>query len=222
MHVVFVAVSRSVVSNSLRPYGLQHARLPCPSQSPGTCSNSCQLIDSMMPPISSSLIPFSSCLQSSPASGSFPMSQLFSTGGQSIGASASASVLPMNIQGWFPLGLTGLVSLQSKGLSAKVFSAPQFKSINSSVLSLLYGSTLTSGKIRALTIQTSVYKVVSLLFNKLFRFVIAFFSKECLLISWLQAPSTVIVEPKKIKSATLSFFRPHLFAMKWWDWMPWS
>ena len=95
------------------------------------------------PTISSSVFPFSSCLQSFPESGSFPMSQLFASGSQSIRASASASVLPMNIQGWYPLGLTGLISLLSRGLS-EVFSIPPFKSINSSVLTLLNGPTLTS------------------------------------------------------------------------------
>ena len=101
----------------LRPHGLQHARHPCPSSSPGACSNSCPLSLWCHPKISSSVIPFSSRLQSFPASGSFLMSQLFASGGQSIGASASASVLPMNIQDWFPLGWTSLISLQSKGLS---------------------------------------------------------------------------------------------------------
>ena len=105
---------------TLRPHKLQHARLPCPSPSPGTCSNSCPLIQWCHPTISSSVVPFSFRLQSFPASGSFLMSQLFAPGGQSIGASASASVLPMNIQDWFPSGLTGLISLQSRELS-KVF-----------------------------------------------------------------------------------------------------
>ena len=100
---------------------LQHVRLPCPSPTPGACSNSCPLSWWCHPTISSSVIPFFSCLQSFPASGSYPMSQFFTSGGQSIGASASASVLPMNIQDWFPLGLTSLISLQSKGLS-RVFS----------------------------------------------------------------------------------------------------
>ena len=111
--------SCSVVS--LWPHGLQHARLPCSSPTPGACSNSCPLSWWCHPTILSSVIPFSSCFQSFPASGSFPMSQLFISGGQSIGASASASVLPMCIQGWFSLGLTGLISLQSKGL-LRVFS----------------------------------------------------------------------------------------------------
>ena len=111
----------SVMSNSLRPHGLQHARLPCPSPTPRVCSNSCPLSRWCHPTISSPVIPFSSCHQPFPASRSFPTSQLFASGGQSIGVSASTSVLPMNIQGWFPLGWTGWISLQSKGLS-RVFS----------------------------------------------------------------------------------------------------
>ena len=107
------------MSDSLRPHGLQHARLPSPSLAPRASSNSCPSSQWCHPTSSSSVIPFSSFLQSFPASGSFPMSQFFSSGGQSIGA--SASVLLMNIQDWFPLGLTGLISLQSKGLS-RVFS----------------------------------------------------------------------------------------------------
>ena len=113
--------SCSVVSDSLRLHGLQHARLPCPSPSPRACSNSCTLSQWGHPTISSSVVPFCSCLQSFPASGSFPMSWLFASDCQSIGASASASVLPMSIQNWFPLGLTSLVFLQSKGLP-RVFS----------------------------------------------------------------------------------------------------
>ena len=101
----------------LWPLGLQHASLPCPSLSPKVCSNSCQLSQWCHPTISSSVASFSPCPQFFPASGSFAMNWLFASGGQSIGASASASVLPMNIQGWFPLGLTSLISLQSKGLS---------------------------------------------------------------------------------------------------------
>ena len=105
-------------------------------------SNSCPLSWWYHPTISSSIVPFSSCLQSFPASGSFPLSQLFTSGGQSIGASSSD--LPINIQGWFPLGLTGFISLLSKGLSKESTPAPQFESIHSSVASLLYGLTLTS------------------------------------------------------------------------------
>ena len=113
--------SCSVVSNSLQPHGLQHARLPWPSPTPGACSNSCPLNWWCHPTILSSVVPFPSCLQSFPASGSLPMSWLFVLGGQSVGASASASVLPMNIQGWISLGLTGLNSLWSKGLSRVFF-----------------------------------------------------------------------------------------------------
>ena len=116
-----VQFSCSVVSNSLLPYGLQHARPPCPSTTLRVYSNSCPLSRWCHPTISSSVIPFSFHLPSFPASGSFPMSQFFASGGQSIGVSASASVLPMNIQDWFPLGWTGWISLHSKGLS-RVFS----------------------------------------------------------------------------------------------------
>ena len=111
----------SVMFDSLRPHGLQHTRLPCSSPTLGSCSNSCSLNQWCHPTISSSVIPFSSCLQSFPASGFFQMSQFFASGGQSIGVSASASVLPMNIQDWSALGWTGWISLQSKGL-ARVFS----------------------------------------------------------------------------------------------------
>ena len=133
--VQFSSVPHSCLT--LRLHGLQHTRPPCPSPTPRACSNSCPSSQWCHPTISSSVIPFSSCLQSFPASGSFPVSQFFTSGGQSIGASASASVLPINIQDWFPLGFTGLISLQSKGLS-RVFSNTQFKSINSLVLSFLY------------------------------------------------------------------------------------
>ena len=122
MHQLLSSVqfSCSVLSDSLRPHESQHARPPCPSPTPGACSNSCPLSRWCYTTISSSVAPFSSCLQSFPASGSFPVSQ-FASCGQSIGVSASASVLPMNIQDWYPLGLTGLISLQSKELS-RVFS----------------------------------------------------------------------------------------------------
>ena len=116
-----VQFSHSVVADSLRPHGLQHTRPPCPSPTPRVYPNSCPLSRWWHPSISSSVIPFSSCPQSFPASGSFPMSQFFSLGGQSIGALASTSVLPMNIQDWFPLGRTRWISLLSKGLS-RVFS----------------------------------------------------------------------------------------------------
>ena len=116
-----VQFSCSVVSNSLWPHGLQHTRPPCPSPAPRVYSNSCPLSQWCHPTISSSVIPFPSCLQSFPASGSFPMSQFFASGSQSIRVSASASVLPMSLQDWFPLGWTGSISLLSKKLS-RVFS----------------------------------------------------------------------------------------------------
>ena len=144
------------MSDSLQPHGLQHDRLPCPSPSPGVCSNSCPLSQWCHPTISSSVVPFSFCPQSFPASGSFPMSRLFQSGAQSIGVSASASVLLMNTQGWFPLGLTGLISLLSKGLS-RVFSSPTVRK-----LSILHHSAffmvqlshpyMTTGKTIVLTI----------------------------------------------------------------------
>ena len=114
-------ISCSVVSDSLRSHELQHARPPCPSPTAGVYPNPCPLNQWCHPTVSSSVVPFSSCPQSFPASESFPMSQLFTWGGQSTGVSASKSLLPMNIQDWFPLGWTGWISLQSKGLS-RVFS----------------------------------------------------------------------------------------------------
>ena len=197
-------------SNSLQPHRLQHARLPCPSPSPRACSNSRPLSQWCHPTILSSVTPFSSCPQSFPASGSLPVSWLFASSGQSIGASASASVPPMNIQDWFPLGLTGLTSLLSKGLS-RVFSNTTVKSINSSALSFLYNPLshpcMTTGKTIALTIWTFVDKVMSLLFNMLSRLVTGFLpGSKRHLISWLQSSSAVILEPRKIKPVTVSIF----------------
>ena len=167
--------SCSVVSNSFRPHGLQHARFPCPSQTPEAYSNSC-LSRWCHPTISSSVVPFSSCLQSFP-----PLRQFFASGGQSIGASASASVLPMNIQDWFPLGWTGWISLQSKGLSSLL----QHHSAKASILPCsaffifqLSRPYMTTGKTIALTIWTFVDKVMSLLFNMLSR-----------LVTWRSLPS---------------------------------
>ena len=141
--VCSVQFGHSVVSDSLRPHELQHARPPCPSPTPGVHSNSRPWSQWCHPAISSSVIPFSSCPQSLPASGSFPMSQLFAWGGQSTGVSALESFLPKNTQDWSPLEWTGWISLQSKGLS-RVFSNATFKSINSLVLSFLHSPTLTS------------------------------------------------------------------------------
>ena len=134
--------SCSVASDSMWPHGLQHTRLPCPSPTPGADSNSSPWSQRCHPTISSSIVPFSSCLQSFPESGCFPMSQFFTSGGQSIGVSASASVLPMNIQDWSPLGWTGWISSSPRD-SQESSPTPQFKSINSSALSSLYSPTLT-------------------------------------------------------------------------------
>ena len=166
-----VHFSRSVMSDPLWPHESQHARPPCPSPTPGVYSKSCPLSRWCHPAISSSVIPFSSCLQSLPASGSFPMSQLFASGGQSIGVSALASVLPMNTQDWSPLGWTGWISLQSKGLS-NVFSNTtvwkhQFFGDQPPLWSNSPSQYMTTGKTKALTIQTVVSKVISLLFKML-------------------------------------------------------
>jgi len=176
LYISSVQFSCSVVSDSLRPHRLQHTRRPCPSPIPEAYSNSCPSSRWCHPTISSSVIPFSSHLQSSLASGSFQMSWFFASGGQSIGVSASVSVLPMNIQDWFPLGLTGWISVQSKGLSYEH---------HSSKASILWHSAffivqlshpyMTTGKTISLTRRTFVGKVMSLLFNMLSRLVITFF-----------------------------------------------
>ena len=196
--LLLLLFSSEVMSDSLQPHELQHARLRHHSLSPSVCSNSCPLSRWCHPTISSSVTSFSSCLQSFLASGSFPMSQLFTPGGQSVGASASSSVLAKNIKGWFPLGLTGFISLLSKGLSGVFSSTTVWK--HSSVLSLPYSPTLSSihdyWKKHSFDIYVS--KVMSLLFNTLSRFVIAFLprSKHCL-IPWRQSPSKVILNPRK-------------------------
>ena len=127
--------SFSVMSNSLQPHGLQHTRLPCPSPSPRACSNSCLLSWWYHPTISSSIVPCSSCPQSFPASRSFLMSQLFAWGGQNTGASASVSVLPVNIQDWFPLGLSGLIQGLSRVFSNTTLPKHQFFSTQPSLWS---------------------------------------------------------------------------------------
>ena len=166
------------MSDSLQPHGWLYIRLPCPSPSPGVCSNSCPSSQWCHPAISFSVTPFSLCLQSFPASGSFLVSWLFVPGGENI--VTSASVLSMNSKCWFPLGLTRLI-LQSKKLS-RSFPAPQFKSINSLALSLLYGSTLISvhdyWKTIALDLQAFFGKVMSLLCNTLSRLIIAFLQRS--------------------------------------------
>ena len=133
---LFSQFSCSVMSDSLRPHELQHIRPPCPSPTTGLYPNSCPLSRWCHPTIPSSVVPFSSCLQSFPTSGSFQMSQLFASGGQNIGVSASKSVLPMNTQDWFPLGCTGWISLQSKGLSRVLYTTVQKHPFFSTQLSL--------------------------------------------------------------------------------------
>ena len=139
-----VQFSHSVMSNSLQPHESQHTRLPCPSPTPGVHSDSCPSSQWCHPAPSSSVVPFSSCPQSLPASESFPMSQLVTWGGQSSGVSASTLVLLMNTQDWSPLEWTGWISLQSKGLSRVFSNTLQLKSINSLALSFLHSPTLTS------------------------------------------------------------------------------
>ena len=174
--------------DSLWPHGLQHARFSCPSPAPRAYSNSCPSIQWCHTTISFSVVPFSSCLQSFPASGSSPMSQFFTSGGQSIGVSALASVLPMNTQDWSPLGWTGWMSLQSKGLS-RVFSSTtvqkhQFFGAQPSSQSNSHIHTWLLEKKIALTRWTFVGKVMCLLFNMLSRLVITFLPRnKCLLIS---------------------------------------
>ena len=167
-----------------------------------------------------SVVPSSSCPQSFPTSGSCPMSQLFASGGQSIEASASASVLPMNIQGWFPSGWTGLISLLSKGFS-RVFSSTvvqkyQFFGAQPSLWSNSHIHVRHDyWKNHSLTRWTFVGKVMSLLFKTPSRFDIAILPRsKCILILWLQSPSALILEPKTMKPDTVHVF-PHLFAMKW-------
>ena len=185
------------MSESLWPHELQHARPPCPSPTPRVHPNKCPLCRWCHATISSSVVPFSSRLQSFPASESFQMSQLFISGGQSIGVSASASVLPMNTQDWSPLGWTGWISLQSKGLSRIL----QHHSWKASILwcSAFFIVQLSHPYITtyiALTRRTFVGKVMSLLFNVLSRWVISFLPRsKNLLISWLQSPSAVILDP---------------------------
>ena len=197
-----VQFSRSVVSNSLQPHESQHARPPCPSPTPGVHSDSCPLRQWWHPTISSSVIPFSSHLQSFPASRSFPNSQLFASDTQSIGASASASVFPMNIQDYYPLGLTYLISLQPKELSRPFSNSTvwkyEFFSLQPSLWFNFHIHTWLLEKNIALTRQIFVSKVMSLLFKTFSRFVIAFLPRSrCLSILFLQWPSAVILEPKK-------------------------
>ena len=218
----FFSSVHSVVSDSATPWTVA-CSLPCVLPTPGACSNSCPLSQWCHPTISSSIVLFSSCLQSFPSSGSFPMSQFFVSGGQSTGSSASASVFPVNLQDWFPLRLNGLISWQSKGVrsllehhSSKASSLlKRRKALRHSAFFIVQLSHpyVTTGKTIALTRWTFVGKVMSLLFNMLpsLSFVIAFLPRsKHLLISWLQSQSAVILGPKKIKSLTVSIVSPSM------------
>ena len=196
----------SVMPDSATP-GLQQVKFPCPSSSSGACSNSCPSSRWCHSTILSSVIPFS-CLQSFPASVSFPVSQFLAWGGQSIGASASTSVLPVNIQDLFPLGLTSWISLQSKGLSRVYSNTTVQKHQHFGAQICLWSNshihTWLLEKTIPLTRWTFVSKVMSLLFNMLPRLVIAFLPRsKHLLISLLQSSSAVILESPKIKSLSL-------------------
>ena len=207
--------SSSAVSSCLRPHGLQHARPPCPSPTPGVYSNSCPLSRSCHPTISSSFVPFSSCLQSSPASGSFQTSQFFTSSGQSIGVSASTSVLN-EYSGLISFRMDWLDLLAVQGTLKSLL---QHHSLKPSILqrsafftAQLSHPYMTTGKTIALTRRIFVGKVMPLLFNMLSRFAITFLSRsKRLLISWLQSPSSVILEPPKIKSDTVSTVSPSIF-----------
>ena len=211
---LFLLLSHSVVSDSLWPHGLQHTWLPCPSLSPRVYSNSCPLSQWCHPTVSSSVVLFS-CLQPFPASGSFPMSHFFLSCGQSIGALALASILPMSYSGlisfridWFDLlAVQGTLQSLFQHHNSKV-SILQHSAFFMIHLSLPY---ITNGKKHSFDSMDLCHKGMSLLFNKLSRFVIAFPSRsKHLLISWLQSLSTVILEPKKIKSVTVFIFSSSL------------
>jgi len=206
--------SHPVVSDSLRPHWLQHARPSCPSPFPGVCPSSCSLHQWCHPAISSSDVLFSFCPQSFPASQSFPMSHLFTSDDhQNTRASASASVLPVITQVWSPLDWFDLLAaqgtlkslLQHHNSKTSILWGSAFFTVQLSKLYMITGKTIV------LTIWIFVGRVMSLLFNTLSRFVIAFLPRSNhLLISWLQSPSTVILEPKKKKSVTTSTFSPSI------------
>ena len=185
------------MSDSLQPHKPQHARPPGPSPIPGVYPNSCPLNQWCHPTTSSSVIPFSSCLQSFPTTESFQMSQLFASGCQNVGVSASTSVLPVNTKDWFPLGWTGWISLQSKGLSRVFFNTTAGASVllcSAFFIVQLSHPHMTTGQTTATTRQTFVNKVVSLHFNMLSRLAVTFLPRsKCILISWLQSPSAVIL-----------------------------
>ena len=200
------------VAKTMRPHGLQRARLPCPSLPPGVCSNSCPLNKWCHPTTRASVIPFSSGPQSFPASRSFPASQLFTPGGQSIGAPALVSVLPINIQGWFLLGFVGLISLLSRRLS-RVFSNTtiwkhQFFGTQPSLWSKSHLCTWLLEKSQLWPLSAKCcpcFLTCCLCLSQLF------FQGASILISWLRSLSTVILEPKKIKCVTVSTFLPSVW-----------
>ena len=205
-----VQFSCPVVSDSLRPHESQHARPPCPSPTPGVHSNLHPLSWWCHPAISSSVVPFSYCPQSLPASESFPMNQHFAWGGQNIGVSTLASFLPKNTQDWSPLEWTGWIFavqgtlkslLQHHSSKASILWRSAFFTVQ------LLHPYMTRGKSIALTRRTLVGKVMSLLLNILSRLVITFLPRsKHLLISWLQSPSAVIWEPPKVKSDSFHCF----------------
>ena len=206
-----VQFSHSVVSDSLRPHGQQHARPPCPLPTPGVHSNSCSLSQWCHPTISSS-VPFSSCLQFFPTSGSFQMSQFFTSGGQSIGVSASISVLPDPGLISFRMDWLDLLAVQGTLKSLLQHHSSKASILQSSDFFMVQLShpCMTTWKTIALTRWTFVGKAMSLLFNILFRLVITFLPRsKRLLISWMQS------------AVTLFPLFPHLFDMMWWDWMLW-
>ena len=197
---------------------LQHRGLPQDQASlfftiPRVCSNSCPLSWWCHPTISSFVIFF--CFQFFPASGSFPMSWFFASRGQSTGASASSSVLPMNVQGWFPLGLSGLISLQSKGFprvfSRTIISKHQFFGVQPSLWSNSHIPTWLLEKLYSFDCTDLCWQSDVFAFNKLSRLVIDFLPRsKYVLILWLQSPSAVILEPRKIKSVTVSTLSPFI------------
>ena len=202
------------MSDSLRLHGLQHARPTCPLPTPGVYSNSCPLSQWCHPTILSSVIPFSSCLQSFSASGSFQMSQFFAPGGQSIGVSASTSVSPSNEYSGsisFRMDWLDLLAVQGtlKSLLQHHSSKPSIPRHSAFFIVQLSHPYMTTGKTIALTRRTFVGKVMSLLFNMLSRLVITFLPRsKRLLISWLQSPSEVVLEPQNRKSAIVSTVSP--------------
>ena len=208
--------------STLWPHWLQHTRLPSPSPTPGAYSKSCPLSRWCHTTISSSVVPFYH-LQSFPASGPFSVNQFFASGGQSIG-SFSFNISPFrNIQDWFPLGWTGWISLQSKGLSSLFQHHSSKASIlrhSVSFIVQLLDPYMTSGKMIALNRGTFVGKVMSLLYNMLSRLIVAFFPwSKHLLISWGHNLQW-FWSPRKSTLPLFPLF-PHLFAMKWWDQIPW-